>query len=365
MKKEILGILVCMLFIVSVFPSSSFSLNDGPYVEITWPSDEYESSESNIIVTGFTSGELPLKEYGYIINYPDGGVFSEFWPFNPPVEYYEFEISIDLIEGLEGNMVTVYAKDTQDNQGTDSLTVYYVPEGEDNEPPEVVIIYPVDNAIFIDPEISLLGYVDDNVGMVIFTAYQIWNDEEYLIHSDVFTDPLIAYEFNFVVTLKPGLNTLKVTAYDAADNKGEDIVNVTKDYECGHKTPTITDNSGNTTFYGLFIGINYQYQDSEIFGPENNARTLAAHLLEKPGWDEENIRILTADNASGFWIETYLRWAKANAQPGDEFLFHFSGHGGNDSIGEGSHPDELTIQTFHGVMMNIYMLLMVFIVMMF
>ncbi|PNX49647.1 MAG: hypothetical protein BV457_00915 [Thermoplasmata archaeon M9B1D] len=115
------------MLIISVLPATGFITYDGPYLEITWPPDYYETSVSTIVVTGFASGELPLNEYGYTIEYPGGGIFSEFWPINPPVEYYEFEISVPLVEGEDGNLITVYAKDTQNNKGVDSVVVVYIP----------------------------------------------------------------------------------------------------------------------------------------------------------------------------------------------------------------------------------------------
>jgi len=99
MKKKIIGMLFCILLIISVLPATGFNTYDGPHVEITWPPDNYETDKSTITLTGYAGGEFPINEYGYTIQYPDGGIFSEYWPINPPVEYYEFEISINLVEG--------------------------------------------------------------------------------------------------------------------------------------------------------------------------------------------------------------------------------------------------------------------------
>ena len=195
MKNKIIVMLLCVLLTISVLPVTGFKTYDGPYVEITWPSDNYETDKSTITLTGYAGGEFPINEYGYTILYPGGGMLSEFWPVNPPVEYYEFEIPVTLVEGEDGNRITVYAKDTQADQGTDAVTVVYTPSGGDTEPPEVLITYPEDGQIFLDSEIILQGYASDNVGIVFFSVINYWNEEEFEIYSVTFTDPQPFYEF--------------------------------------------------------------------------------------------------------------------------------------------------------------------------
>jgi len=340
MKKEILGVLVCMLFIVSVFPSSSFSLNNGPYVEITWPTDSYETDQFTIILTGFAGSEIPLNEYGYTIEYPGGGIFSEFWPINPPVEYYEFEISVNLVEGEEGNLITVYAKDTQTNQGTDSVTVVYNPGGEDTESPEVVITYPEDGQYFLNPDINLQGYVTDNVGISIFSAYNYWNNEEFEIYTEYFSDPVSSYEFDLSATLKLGVNNIVVIAYDEAENKGQESVEITHS-ECTHDTPIIADNSGQTRFHGVFVGCDHRGTNQEIRGAESSAEIMHDYLRNTPGWDIDDMELLLGAQATWGNIKTAIARAINRAQPGDEFLFYFCNHGGNQTITDdsGDEPD--------------------------
>jgi len=350
MNMKIVGIFICILMVFTTLNSISYGTNikkttlsffQNPVVEITSPSDETVVTNPIVIVEGNAYSELPMIEYGYSILYPGGGMFSEFWPIDPPVEYYEFEISVNLIEGYDGNVITVYAKDTQYNKGTDVITVYFVPEDEDNEHPQVIISSPEDNGIFMDPGITLQGYVTDNVGLVIFTSYQIWEDEEYEIYSEIFTDPVSSYDFEFDVLLKPGLNTLKVTAYDAVNNKGEDSVEVTKEYECGHRTPTITDNTGNTTFHGIFIGCDHRNTNQEIHGCERGAELMYDTLRNKEGWHLDNMELLLGNQASFNNIKIALAQAINRARPGDEFLFYFSNHGSNSIVidDNGDEPD--------------------------
>ena len=337
MKNKKIGMLFCILLIISVLPATGFTY-DGPHVEITWPPDNYETDQSTITLTGYAGGEFPINEYGYTIQYPDGGIFSEYWPINPPVEYYEFEISVTLVEGEDGNHITVSAEDLEGQQGTDEVTIIYTP-GEDTEPPNVVITYPEDGQYFLNPDISLQGTVTDNVGITKFTAYNYWNEEEYEIDTEYFSDPVASYEFNLGVTLKLGINTIVVTAYDEANNVGEDTVQITHS-QCTHDTPVLTDNSGATRFHGVFIGCEYRGTDDQLRGTRRDAITMFYNLNGRPGWNRDNMEYLQGDSITIFDVQYSINTVKRRARPGDEFLFFFSGHGGNRSYdSNGDEPD--------------------------
>jgi len=340
MKNKIIGVFFCILLIISVLPAIGFNILYAPNVEITWPPDNYETDQSTIILTGFAGSEIPINEYGYSILYPGGGMFSEFWPISPPVEYYEFEISVNLVEGEDGNLITVYAEDTQADQGTDSITVVYNPGGEDTEPPEVVITYPEDGQYFLNPNINLQGYVTDNVGISIFSAYNYWNDQEFEIFTEYFSDPVSSYEFDLSVTLKLGVNNIVVTAYDEANNKGEESVEITHS-QCTHDTPIIADNSGETRFHGVFVGCDHRGTDDEIIGAESSAEIMHDYLRNTPGWDIDDMELFLGNQATWSNIKSSIARAINRAQPGDEFLFYFCDHGANQTIidDSGDEPD--------------------------
>ena len=340
MKKKIIGMLFCILLIISVLPATGFNTYDGPHVEITWPPDNYETDKSTITLTGYAGGEFPINEYGYTIQYPDGGIFSEYWPINPPVEYYEFEISITLVEGEDGNHITVYAKDTQTGQGTDEVTVIYTPSVEDTEPPNVVITYPEDGQYFLNPDISLQGYITDNVGITKFTAYNYWNDQEFEIHTEYFSDPAASYEFDLSVTLKLGVNSIVVTAYDEANNVREDAVEITHS-QCNHGTPVIGDSTGETRFHGVFVGCDHTGTPNEIHGAESSAEIMHDYLQNTPGWDRNDMELFLGTEATWGNVKSAIARAVARAEPGDEFLFYFCDHGShNTSVDDdGDEPD--------------------------
>lgn len=348
MRKTKIVFLVCTVMIITAFipiiGTTKIKNNIGPTVNITFPPDGYETSQSPIVFTGDAGGDYSLNEYGYTIEYPGGGMFSEFWPINPPVEYFEFEISINLVEGADGNLITIYAKDTQNNKGTDSVRVYYTPSS-DKEPPDVIITYPQDGQNFADPNIMLQGYISDNIGISFFNAYHYWNEEEYKIYSEFFTDPPVFYEFQFDVTLKPGYNTLKVTAYDESNNKGEDQVLINNEEDPCHKEPILTDETGNTTFYGLFVGCNNpqrvpEDQSRGIEDYEENAQLMRNALLGHEGWEAGNTQLLTGTQATRNNIRNALNNFKTIAQPGDEFVFYFRNHGSAVTDEDGDEPNE-------------------------
>ncbi len=337
MKKKILEIFICIILLFTVFNNIIYGQNivknrsnsfQSPFVEITNPDDGAVVTDPDIIVEGNAFGELPLIEYGYIISYPGGGMFSEFWDINPPVEYYEFSIDVFLVEGSDGNLITVYAKDSENNRGEDSITVFYEPGGEDKEPPIVKVESPQDGTVYPYPqEVSLYGSIYDNIGVDSIGYKYNWPDGSFDSgYIEIQGGPVQNYEFFFAIDLYSGLNEITVYAIDESENNGEDSVYVNVEDPCSHTGPTMTDNSGETTFHGIFIGCDHRGKDYEVHGPENDAPNMEATLLEKPGWDDENTTLLLGDEATVDNIHEAINDTKDKARPGDEFLFYFSSH---------------------------------------
>lgn len=348
MKKKLLGTLLCSVMVLTAFSSISYGQNvnkktlalfQNPVVEITSPDDGAIVTESWIVVEGTAYGELPLVEYGYTILYPGGGTFSEFWELDPPVEYYEFSMDVSLVEGSEGNLITVYAKDGENNQGDDSILVIYNPVGDDTEPPVVVITYPEDGMTFTDPDLLVQGYGSDNVGITAIRFRHEWEDGSDDTDAQPVYPPMEYMEFEWDITLREGLNTITVYMYDDATNKGDDTVEVAQDeVDCDANRPKITDDSGDTRFFGLFVGCNYSGSEHELGGAENAANAMYETLKGKEGWEESRMKKLTGDDATRAnirsWIDKFKDdpdEAPPNPQPGDEFLFFFSGHGNNQT----------------------------------
>eukprot|EP01065_Artemidia_motanka_P000166 TRINITY_DN1005_c0_g1_i2.p1 TRINITY_DN1005_c0_g1~~TRINITY_DN1005_c0_g1_i2.p1 ORF type:complete len:843 (+),score=236.36 TRINITY_DN1005_c0_g1_i2:113-2641(+) len=84
----------------------------------------------------------------------------------------------------------------------------------------------------------------------------------------------------------------------------------------------------------LLIGINYTGQKGELSGCWNDVQTMRS-FLHRNGWpsDPESQVVLTDDKRGAYCptkenIIAGMRWLVSDAQPGDCFFLHFSGHGG-------------------------------------
>lgn len=156
---------------------------ENPVVEITSPSDGAIVTIPNIIVQGNAYSDFPLVEYSYIIEYPGGGIFSESWEINPPVEYYDFSISLILVEGSEGNLITVEVKDAENNEGADSILVIYNNGG--NNPPEPNIVFPEEDSYISKSTEVRVRELNNRINDILFVDFNIIVDgESYLIDSD-------------------------------------------------------------------------------------------------------------------------------------------------------------------------------------
>ncbi len=349
MKTKIIGVSFCMLLITAVFSGISYgSYKDtlssflGPTVEITSPINGDVVDDSHIIVEGYAIGDSIVK-IEYTILYPGGGLFSQWYEIDPPEYEHSFSIPMDIVEGEEGNLITVTAVEIDNDEGYDSITVYYNPGGEDTEPPIVNIESPIDGMVYPYPrEISLSGIVTDNVGVDKIGYLHEWSDDSYDTgYIQIPGGPVEYYEFYFDVELYPGINDLTVYAVDPAENQGEEEVEVTVQNPCEHRTPTLTDQTGNTTFHSVIVGCNHHNTPSELRGCQQTAQIMQSTLQQYEGWSYERMDLLYGHRATRDAVHNAINEAKQRAQPGDEFLFFFADHGGNRTIPDSSDdPDE-------------------------
>jgi len=105
----------------------------------------------------------------------------------------------------------------------------------------------------------------------------------------------------------------------------------------GHSVPRVTDNSGNTTFHGLFIGTSSGNKDR--FGGEADK---VNDSLNGPGWDDKNSTTLENESATKKRIEEEIDRLKTLLKPGEELVIYITAHGNNnDSIDGVEDKDEL------------------------
>ncbi|KAJ7707666.1 peptidase C14, caspase domain-containing protein [Mycena rosella] len=105
----------------------------------------------------------------------------------------------------------------------------------------------------------------------------------------------------------------------------------------------------------LCIGINYVGQDAELHGCVNDAGNIKKFLIEKYGYQEQDIVMLTDGRPNGppqdprqiparqmptkANIIDAMRWLVNGAAPNDSLFFHYSGHGGQTKDLDGDEGD--------------------------
>jgi hypothetical protein len=93
----------------------------------------------------------------------------------------------------------------------------------------------------------------------------------------------------------------------------------------------------------LLIGIdNYPQEQDRLSGCVNDVFTMSA-VLQDCGFQPEDIRTCLDERATAQAILSRFEWLLDDAQPGDERVFFFSGHGARvPEYGEHFEPDRLT-----------------------
>lgn len=92
----------------------------------------------------------------------------------------------------------------------------------------------------------------------------------------------------------------------------------------------------------LLVGINYTNTPNQLEGCITDVLNIKRFLMEKCGWLEESIELLTDETVlkpSRVNIESKLQALVHNAQAGDTVLFHYSGHGSRVRDRSGDESD--------------------------
>ncbi|MBC7081623.1 MAG: Ig-like domain-containing protein [Thermoplasmatales archaeon] len=100
-----------------------------------------------------------------------GGGYKSNSSYFPTTPYVEFKIEIwGLHPGW--NKITVTFCSTYGGCGSDSVNVTYVPP--DNQPPTITITSPRNGSTFTEPNITVKGYITDNIGIAGFGYTHEW-----------------------------------------------------------------------------------------------------------------------------------------------------------------------------------------------
>jgi len=247
MKKKTVVFLVLMLLILSaILPMAetcklkiSNTLENKPYgagtinekenpqthpeatnqvmVEITYPPDGAEITESDIEILGYAADELGLNYWEWTWEW-DGGSYSDSASFDMAT-YVEFTIGLHGVPpGL--NIVTVTFYNIVEEHGSDSVEFFRIGQ---EDPPEVTIESPEDGTVVYDPHITLYGVVTDDVGIVSLGAHHEWDWDE-TITSGTIDPPQTYFPFEWDFDLYEGWNQITIFAEDGAGLYGEDSI---------------------------------------------------------------------------------------------------------------------------------------------
>jgi len=92
---------------------------------------------------------------------------------------------------------------------------------------------------------------------------------------------------------------------------------------------TYGDNAMTNNRYALLVGINKytSMQGADLNGCVNDVNDMYYRLTKHYGFPEDNIRVLCDARATQQNILERLEWLVSSAKPGDQLVFHYSGHG--------------------------------------
>lgn len=202
-----------------------------PNIQITAPIDG-SFVTSPIDVTGQASDyDSGVVELDYQLEWEGGSYDGDSLYFDPPESYTGFELGPLYLEQFldpedEWVKITIYAIDGADNTGSDSITVYIEPDGEDTIPPVTTkeIGQPNEESGYIIWPFTpiWLNAIDEGGSGVNYIYYEIaWDTNEDGIWDETFTEQVFAPNVEIQLQMYGilhGLIELRWYAVDNADN---------------------------------------------------------------------------------------------------------------------------------------------------
>ncbi|MCG6937540.1 MAG: hypothetical protein LJE83_05135 [Gammaproteobacteria bacterium] len=182
-----------------------------PALSITLPSasPSYTTGSDTVTISGTATDDTGVTEISWLNDRGGSGSASGLTDWSIA--------DIALVVG--DNVITVTAKDANNNSTESVITVTY--NVIDNNSPAISITSPVPNSGTVYGtdinRVSIAGTSSDNIGVARISWSNGGNSG-----TAIGTDPWIIND----IQLSPGTNTIRVTAYDAADNSGTDQLTV-------------------------------------------------------------------------------------------------------------------------------------------
>ncbi|MCD6481017.1 MAG: lamin tail domain-containing protein [Thermoplasmata archaeon] len=147
-----------------------------PEVIITSPKEGTEFDAKDIIVTGNATDDVGITQFGYTLKWKDGET-SYSWAVDS-LTSYEFNFDVELYDGW--NEITAWARDAAENEGSDTITVYYCSQ-QDTTPPvttEEVGQPSWEGGYEVTPETPIWLNASDEESGVNHIYYEIWWDSD-------------------------------------------------------------------------------------------------------------------------------------------------------------------------------------------
>ena len=129
--------------------------------------------------------------------------------------------------------------------------------------PIVVIEWPEEEVrTYCLPDINILGFAEDDIGVVSYSILHEYGDESILIIADLFK-PYPHYDFNIPVTLEIGWNRITITFEDEGLQTGEDSLIAYYDSTPDTKPPTLDiESPGGVIFFKPDIKVKFHATDN-------------------------------------------------------------------------------------------------------
>ncbi|CAN5907320.1 hypothetical protein BH11VER1_BH11VER1_38150 [soil metagenome] len=235
-----------------------------PTLAITSPaSSPFSTASSTVAISGTASDAVGVTAVTWSSDRGSSGTATGTNAWSIP--------NVSLAVGL--NVITVTAKDAKNNTASSVLTVNCTGAGTDTTLPAITITAPTSNAVYTTSNntIDLSGTASDNVGVSSVT----WsNSATASSGSGVGTTSWTANG----IALNPGMNSITMTASDAAGNIATDTIDVTRAI---NQAPTV--NAGNDQTISLPASASLTGGVSDDGLPSGSSLTTAWTKLSGPG----------------------------------------------------------------------------------
>ena len=224
------GILVVMLFLVSIFSTSIGEMEKYEAralqiaVRITSPPDGTVLHEKNVTVKGEIESYADTVIVITIEWLLNGEIINSTQMVIQPQMIINAELRIYGMLKLGANEIMLRVTDEYGSMQWDSITVYY----EDITPPRVRIYNPEDGAVITTSQTMLEGMASDSYGSGIKELrWRIEGEEGQVTEDSVtFDTPPDKVTYSIPISLYQGENKITVSAQDVAGNVGEESITV-------------------------------------------------------------------------------------------------------------------------------------------